>query len=821
MRTKNTYFFSLYKEDDYSSSERPKSTQLKVAELRDKRKKRDLYAEYVEKLEKDMTKTLKGYKKNPEKHPLYPEEWKKFWNRRYKELTAEGIDASKHDFKPEWIKFWLVRMKELHNEELEMKKEKYKAELGLIENDKSSGIDSDVIEVSPTPLEDDKSSVTVEDIKNTWKALTGSEIKSTKEQTPEKTDDYELGTVAAELEQPVRVITVLRLLTALESQLGSLGPRVNNLLAQAIALEKKKTNSSDSLIDISENNVLFETVKEKLKGQLFAGIVEKHMVNATRTAIQNVAELFNSWKARKNNPEPIVPTITPSISTSVATSEPLIVPGIGAVDKIAIAQQIAAALIAQGKTNVTEQELEQLINAVVGMAQATTQHASSPPIAVTTLATSSHQGVPHLAISESGLSPAGTLVQRETDSKPIVLQQLVASASKPSWGAGGGMKVFQTYDDVCNSNSKKGIFSNDMKDLSEENMKTMLQNFKDLPSDEQQNLIAYLKEMESKDPSSVEKLRKFVSSVSESTTKSEPKNKEETMPSGRLSPFSMREGGANPFIDDGSKSHSKDLDDDDDDYSYEDIYKAAEKRVSGKSVVEKMIEEQQKKAKLSQAQTSPHGEKNAQETVALGNKNSDDPECVLSEAKVMIANIMGQLPSRYNCGAIRSGNTKNGSGLRPLPNLASPPATYSTQPLYESNSSGVPTNKMPSNLLNDYNYQDDIFGYSNDSFQNYSVATENYIVDSNSNDSYNQRQTSAYSTYSNSEQTYNTYETWNDNYSQYPPHPPPQQPGYSCPPSILPPIMNPNFSRPVPYQGSPSNEYNGPSLYNNTYREYY
>lgn len=28
------------------------------------------------------------HEKNPENHPLYPDEWKLFWNRRYKELQA-------------------------------------------------------------------------------------------------------------------------------------------------------------------------------------------------------------------------------------------------------------------------------------------------------------------------------------------------------------------------------------------------------------------------------------------------------------------------------------------------------------------------------------------------------------------------------------------------------------------------------------------------------------------------------------------------------------------------------------------------------------
>lgn len=36
-------------------------------------------------------KTLAYHEKNPEKHPLYPDEWKKFWNKRYKEIQAGGL----------------------------------------------------------------------------------------------------------------------------------------------------------------------------------------------------------------------------------------------------------------------------------------------------------------------------------------------------------------------------------------------------------------------------------------------------------------------------------------------------------------------------------------------------------------------------------------------------------------------------------------------------------------------------------------------------------------------------------------------------------
>lgn len=774
-----------------------------------------------------MSKTLKGYEKNPEKHPLYPEEWKKFWNRRYKELTAEGVDASKHDFKPEWIKFWTVRMKELHNEELKSKKDKYRTELGLPDSDAPGGvIDEDVIEVSPTPLEDDKTNVTVDDIKNTWKALTGSDIKgvnSKKAKSPEKSDNYELGSVKIDPNQPVRVITVLRLLTALESQLGSLGPRVNNLLSQAIALENKKENSSDSLIDVSENSVLFETVKEKLKGQLFAGIVEKHMVNATRVAIQNVAELFNKWKAKKENPEPVVtvvpvPVPVPTVVAAPApiVQEPLIVPGIGAVDKVAIAQQIASALIAQGKTNVSEQELEQLINAVVGMAQANTYQQQQPAVAPPVVAPVVPQPVP-APVSIPALSPA-VVVEPEVKPDPV--------PAPPVSVANNSLKLLQNYDESSQGKGTKRMTAKDMADLTEEDMKLLLQNFKELSPEEQQCLITYLKELEAKDPDEVEKLRKFVNLGGEN------KNEKKDESSGRLSPFSMREGGANPFIDDGSRNRHRALEEEDEeeDYSYEDIYKAAEKKVSGRTVVQEMLEEQQKKSK---GRNSP----------SKDYKKSEDPECVLDEAKVMIANIMGQLPTKFTGGITRTTTTNVRTAPLTTPkqvNLVDP--TPKSAPVAQRMYDNQPQTDKPmdNNLLNDYNYQDDLFGYSTENYQNYSSVNQNYQREPNVNDvMYNQipqqqLQPPMYEYDKPPDQVYNVNynEPWNNgnNYQQFQPPPQNQYIPQDIPQG--PPMMQQMqqmqqmFDRPMNnFQMPPQNDYNRPAPnydnHNNYHREYY
>lgn len=152
----------------------------------------------------------------------------------------------------------------------------------------------------------------------------------------------------------INIVAVLRLLTALEEKLGSLGPKVIDLLAQALASEKNEANSSETLLDSEINCVLFETVKEKLKGQLLAGLVDYAQEKAFKNAIKKIASLLHFASQRKKEKD-----------KSTIKTDPVKVPGVGAVDKAAIAKQIAMALVMQGKTDVTQSELEQLINAVV------------------------------------------------------------------------------------------------------------------------------------------------------------------------------------------------------------------------------------------------------------------------------------------------------------------------------------------------------------------------------------------------------------------------------------------------------------------------
>lgn len=98
---------------------------------------------------------------------------------------------------------------------------------------------------------------------------------------------------------PLTVVSVLRLLTALEDILGSLGPKVIQLLSQALTLEKNKANLSEELLNNKDNYVLLETIKEKLKGILIAEVVyDEHKIRVIKKAIQYIATLL--YKAKIN-----------------------------------------------------------------------------------------------------------------------------------------------------------------------------------------------------------------------------------------------------------------------------------------------------------------------------------------------------------------------------------------------------------------------------------------------------------------------------------------------------------------------------------------
>lgn len=685
---------SRYSRDRTRSHTRSRSRSPEPLRERDKW---DKYREQIRRAEETLDRALKFHEKNPEKHPSYPDEWKKFWNRRYKELQAEGKDPSKHDFKPEWIEFWNKRMREIHNEQLQQRKEEIRKRLELPEDKPPEKlIPSSRRDRSPkrsrhrVESDDEVEYVGTKTIKtdyydrhdirerdyaySSYIRGRGSMYRSTyyprgipprtrpiHYATPYPVADKSPSPIPDEvLTEDLEVVGLLRLLTALEGQLGSLGPKIVSLLSKALAAEKAKPNSAEELLYDEEVSVLFETVKEKLKGQLFAGMIEKMAITPTKTAIQNIAQLLHKATENKKKMEEEkkkkqeleaarstsymprtalyqrpVEIITPAIK-----SEPVSVPGVGTVDKVAIAQQIAAALVAQGRSNVSQEELETLINAVVGMAEAS-KNSDKP---VTT------------ADFVKGLSSASN-----------TLPEATTPAAPPT--------VSTTVDTVERQTSR-------MESLSDSDLKSLLQNFKDLATQEQHGLINFLKKLEVTDPVRVEKLRAFVNLGMTSIASAVPKIKSPTpekieitsKSNSSISPFCGRKASQNlveeenkwkPKIDmfanddeeeqqikndnDDKQKTKLDLSDDDDDYTFEDIYKAADKNVSENEKAKKKSRAFSKSLSNSpRSWTRSHSRSRSRSPVRSKElTKTNDPNAILNETKRLIANIMGDLPNKY------------------------------------------------------------------------------------------------------------------------------------------------------------------------------
>lgn len=657
------------------------------------RDKWDKYREQIRRAEETLDRALKFHEKNPEKHPSYPDEWKKFWNRRYKELQAEGKDPSKHDFKPEWIEFWNKRMREIHNEQLLQRKEEIRKRLELPEDKPpEKWIPSNRRDRSPpkrnrhrVESDDEVEYVGTKTIKQDYydhhdvrdrdyaysSYMRGRggmyrssyyprgvpRTRSIHYATPYPVKEKSPSPIPDEvLTEDLEVVGLLRLLTALEGQLGSLGPKIVSLLSKALAAEKAKPNSAEELLYDEEVSVLFETVKEKLKGQLFAGMIEKMAITPTKTAIQNIAQLLHKAAESKKKIEEekkkkreleaakstsyiprTVYTRPVEVITPTIKSEPVSVPGVGTVDKVAIAQQIAAALVAQGRSNVSQEELETLINAVVGMAEAS-KNSDRP---VTT------------ADFVKGLARGNNSLSQTTTSAPAT----------------------STTDTTERQTSK-------MESLSDGDLKSLLQNFKDLSTQEQHGLINFLKKLEVTDPVRVEKLRAFVNLGTPSIIASAPKIKsptpetvETTIKSSRsISPFSVRKGNQNPVEeedkwkpkidmfanDDEEEQQAKndneekqktklDLSDDDDDYTFEDIYKAADKNVIENEKAKKKSRAFSKSVSNSPRSWTRSRSRSRSRSPVRSKEltKTNDPNAILNETKRLIANIMGDLPNKY------------------------------------------------------------------------------------------------------------------------------------------------------------------------------
>lgn len=494
----------------------------------------------------EMNAKFKEYEKNPEKHPLYSDEWKSFWSKRYKEILSEGkLNPNNYDYKPEWVKYWTVQMRKLHEADVQKKKNEIRKKMNekcigdefKIKYDQIASSSKDSAENygrskspkrksrsprrspirrsperrrSRSPRRSRKHSdspIKISDSDDDDKRRPYAETRQKRTHTGvsrrsaersrsrfsdeslysyrrdeyrshdnanydnyNKMQDYgrqsHRNSPPEMLEDgPVNMVSVCRLLSALEQDLGSLASRVIDMMAKALSLEKIKPNSADELLYVGDYYLILETVKEKLKGQLSVNLLSPNRIGAAKRAIQNIATLLHQASKKQS-----------SFSTEQASQESFETelnkdPPDDGIDRVAIAQAITDALVRVGRTDISSEELEILIESYIENLNEDTSmnEVERPPVSVSS---------PKKTINSLAINPAIEL-------------------SKPS-----AKKI--------ESPRKDQYDSTELENLTDGDLKTLLRNFADLTPEEQSHLIAYLAKIEQTNPARVEQLRKYV-----------------------------------------------------------------------------------------------------------------------------------------------------------------------------------------------------------------------------------------------------------------------------------------------------------------------
>ncbi|XP_017052615.1 uncharacterized protein LOC108095836 [Drosophila ficusphila] len=287
------------------------------------------YRHMVDLKVRELNVSFDSYKSDPEQHPSYQTEWQMFWKRRKDELIQAGINHRTYNFQNEWIHFFNARIEELYNQDIENIKIKCRERLCLpMTNDE---LENEKYHVHlPTP--------TVEPSISKPESVKGPEKMSVDEEPP-------------------NVIHVLRLLTALENYLGSLGSLITDMLVKALQTQKIFPEKVHTSILTAENCAILETVKEKFTGLLISQIYDPTKERALKKAINDTELLLqeaSKYNTPKPNPQQAEEQDFPMANVAgPSTKKPL--------DKTELAAKLASSLMSQGKTSINREELQKIL----------------------------------------------------------------------------------------------------------------------------------------------------------------------------------------------------------------------------------------------------------------------------------------------------------------------------------------------------------------------------------------------------------------------------------------------------------------------------
>lgn len=281
-------------------------------------------------------------------------------------------------------------------------------------------------------------------------------------------------TVTPARPQSEDLVPCLRLLTALEDTLGSLGPPVNQILARALSLEQGRAGSSKVLLEDPDTVSLLEMVKEKLTGVAGAGLVRGSREGAVRVSLDHLGRILEvATKKRSAN-----------ISSYFSSQ-----PGPSVVDqqeveknKTLIASTLASSLLQSGQQDITDAELLVIVEQVLQVTAEEDPRSSLGRFAQTILHATDREK--SLARSTEGQFNSYDLVRAERSSR-------------------GGIPLVTSEDSEP---------SGSLDHLTTGELRSLLANFKTLSNQEQGDLVSYMKELENTNPEKARNVKEVVRS---------------------------------------------------------------------------------------------------------------------------------------------------------------------------------------------------------------------------------------------------------------------------------------------------------------------
>jgi len=164
----------------------------------------------------------------------------------------------------------------------------------------------------------------------------------------------------------VNVTSVLRILSALEDSLGSLGPALNKILAKSLSLEQSRPGTSGVMLEDPDIVSVLDMVKEKLSGQVMAGLLTGSKEGAVRVSLDNLTLLLQkATKKRSTNPLESLMNSSSSSSHQGEGAGSKLTPSSLFRDTMAVnkflANAISTVLVCTKRTNFSDQDLEDLV----------------------------------------------------------------------------------------------------------------------------------------------------------------------------------------------------------------------------------------------------------------------------------------------------------------------------------------------------------------------------------------------------------------------------------------------------------------------------